>query len=205
MRGCPFSAQQLQEGQAMTLVDLYTRSVNSFVDKVHAVGDDQWSASTPCADWNVRELVNHIVYEQLWSAPLFDGATIAEVGDRFEGDVLGHHPQGAATQAGATATQAVAAPGAMERIVHLSFGDTPADEYVTQLLADHLIHGWDLAVGIGADRGLDPEAVAFLMPWFAEREEIYRAGGVIGPRVEVGPEATDADRLLAGFGRDPRQ
>jgi uncharacterized protein (TIGR03086 family) len=205
MPACPFSAQQLQKGQAMTLVDLYTRSVNSFVDKVNAVGDDQWSASTPCADWTVRELVNHIVYEQLWSAPLFDGATIAEVGDRFEGDVLGDDPQGAATQAGATATQAVAAPGAMERTVHLSFGDTPADEYVTQLLADHLIHGWDLAVGIGADRGLDPETVAFLMPWFAEREEIYRAGGAIGPRVEVGPEAPDADRLLAGFGRDPHQ
>jgi uncharacterized protein (TIGR03086 family) len=189
----------------MALVDLYTRAVNSFVDTVGAVGDDQWTAPTPCAEWNVRELVNHIVSEQLWSAPLFDGATIADVGDRFNGDLLGHDPRGSAIEAGTTATGAVAAPGAMDRIVHLSFGDTPAEEYVTQLLADHLIHGWDLAVGIGADRGLDPDTVAFLTPWFAEREELYRAGGAIGPRVEVGPEASDADRLLAGFGRDPHQ
>src|SRR4029077_14218463 len=134
--------------------DLYTRAVSSFVDKVSAVTDDQWSAPTPCSDWTVRDLVNHIVSEQLWSAPLFDGATIADVGDRFDGYLLGDDPGGTAAQAGATASRAVAAPDAMVRTVHLSFGDTPAEEYVTQLLADHAIHGWDLAVGIGADRAL---------------------------------------------------
>jgi uncharacterized protein (TIGR03086 family) len=87
--------------------------------------------------------------------------------------------------------------------VHLSFGDTPAEEYVRQLFADHLIHGWDLAVAIGADRTIDPEALRECQDWFADREKLYRDSGVVGPRVDVGPDASPQDRLLAAFGRDP--
>ena len=39
----------------------------------------------------------------------------------------------------------------MERTVHLSFGECPADEYVDQLAIDLAVHAWDLARGIGAD------------------------------------------------------
>jgi uncharacterized protein (TIGR03086 family) len=189
----------------MTLPDLYTRAVNTFATLVARVEDGQWQRPTPCTDWNVRQLVNHLVYEELWSAPLFDGATIAEVGDRFEGDLLGDDPQTTVATAAATATGAVLTPGAMDRIVHLSFGDTPAEEYVSQLLADHVVHGWDLAVAIGADRTIDPDALAYLAPWFAQREELYRGGGAIGPRVDVSPDASEQDRFIAAFGRDPAQ
>jgi uncharacterized protein (TIGR03086 family) len=187
----------------MTLVDLYNRAVDSFVDNVKLVGPPQWALATPCADWNVRQLVNHLVSEQLWSAPLFDGATIAEVGDRFDGDVLGDDPVATAVEAGETTKRAVAADGAMSMIVHLSFGDTPAEEYLTQLLADHIIHGWDLAVAIGADRTLDHESVLFLTGWFAEREDLYRSAGAIGPRPSTPEDATAQDKLLAAFGRNP--
>jgi hypothetical protein len=74
---------------------------------------------------------------------------------------------------------------------------------VSQLFADHLIHGWDLAVGTGGDRTLDPESVQACLAWFEGREEMYRAGGAIGPRVDVASDATAQDRLLAAFGRDP--
>jgi uncharacterized protein (TIGR03086 family) len=189
----------------MSLVDLYRQSVESFVDRVGQIRPDQWDARTPCTDWDVRTLVNHVVYEQVWSVPLFAGATIAEVGDRFEGDLLGHDPLTVATEAGEDTRAAVSEPGAMDRTVHLSFGDTPAEEYVQQLFADHLVHGWDLAVGIGADRTMDPEAVRACLTWFADREDMYRAGGAIGPRVAVPDDASDQDRLLAAFGRDPNQ
>jgi len=187
----------------MSLIDLYRQSVESFVDRVAQVRPDQWGDPTPCADWDVRTLVNHIVYEQVWSVPLFAGATIAEVGDRFEGDLLGDDPITVATEAGEDARAAVSEHGALDRTVHLSFGDTPAEEYVRQLFADHLIHGWDLAVGIGADRTLDPEAVRECASWYSDREEIYRSSGSVGPRVALPEGASEQDRLLAAFGRDP--
>lgn len=188
----------------MALVDRYRESVRSFNDRVGQVGPDQWTAGTPCADWDVRALVNHVVGEQLWSVPLFAGATIAEVGQRFDGDLLGADPVKAAAEAAEDAQAAVSGTGALERTVHLSFGDTPAEEYVRQLFADHLVHSWDLAVAIGADRRLDPDAVQACLDWFEDREDLYRGAGIIGSRVEVSPTAPAQDRLLAAFGRDPR-
>jgi uncharacterized protein (TIGR03086 family) len=91
----------------MALVDLYRQSVESFVDRVGQIRPEQWQAPTPCSDWDVRTLVNHIIYEQMWSVPLLAGATIAEVGDRFEGDLLGDDPLTVATEAGEDARAAV--------------------------------------------------------------------------------------------------
>ena len=132
------------------------------------------------------------------------GRTIAEVGDRFDGDLLGDDPKAAWAASARAATAAVAAPGAVDRTVHLSFGDTPAEEYAYQLAADHLIHGWDLAVAVGADTHLDPEVVEACAAWFVDREDLYRDSGVIGPRpADVGDDADPQARLLVAFGRDP--
>jgi uncharacterized protein (TIGR03086 family) len=150
----------------------------------------------------VRTLVGHLVEECRWVPPLLAGATIEEVGDRFEGDLLGDDPVGAWDEASA---EAVAAADAVDpdRTVHLSFGDVPAREYLHQLAADHLVHGWDLARATGQDEDLDGEVVATVAAWFAGRERLYRDGGVIGPAVAVPDGAPPLDDLVARFGRDP--
>jgi uncharacterized protein (TIGR03086 family) len=175
--------------------------VEEFDARVRAVGDDQWELPTPCSDWNVRQLVNHLVYENRWTVPLMGGSTIAEVGDRYEGDLLGDDPKGAWAESSADAVAAVQADGAMERTVDLSSGPTPASEYVSQLYADHLIHAWDLARAVGADERLDPELVDACAAWFASMEDIYRSIGAIGPRAETAPGADAQTTLLAAFGR----
>jgi hypothetical protein len=71
------------------------------------------------------------------------------------------------------------------------------------LAADHLIHGWDLAVATGQDRNLDPELVAEVATWFANREEIMRASGVIAGRPESGSGGNPQADLLIGYGRSP--
>ena len=88
-------------------------------------------------------------------------------------------------------------------IVHLSYGDEDIAEYVHQLAADHLIHAWDVAAATGGDTVLDPELVAAVATWFADREQLYRGAGVIGERFESGSD-DPSDRLIAAFGRDPR-
>lgn len=187
----------------MHVTELHRRSVEGFMVRVDAVGADAWARATPCPDWDVRALVNHVVYEDLWTVPMMEGASIAEVGDRFDGDLLGADPAAAARAACETATMAAASGVVAGRTVHLSFGDTPAEEYAYQLAADHIIHGWDLAAATGGDRSLDPELVEALAPWFADREELYRGAGVIGPRPDGAAADDPAARLLVAFGRDP--
>ncbi|MEQ4305406.1 TIGR03086 family metal-binding protein [Plantactinospora sp. B6F1] len=187
----------------MELLTTYRRTVAGFADLVGRVGADRWSGATPCADWDVRTLVNHVVGEECWSVPLFDGASLAEVGDRFSGDLLGADPAASARDAADQACRAVADPAVLDRTVELSAGPTPGREYLHQLLAEHLVHGWDLAVAIGVEPRLDPAGVEECARWFARHTSLYRDSGLTDPAVPVRPEAGQQDRLVAGFGRDP--
>jgi uncharacterized protein (TIGR03086 family) len=181
---------------------LHARSVELFLERARAVPDDAWDGPTPTAPWSVRDLVNHVVGEDRWTAPLMSGKTIAEVGDRLDGDLLGDLPVQAAERAGKEACAAFGEPGAGDRTVHLSFGDTPATEYAWQLVADHVVHGWDLAVATGGDTRLDDDLVAAVAGWFADREDLYRQAGAIAERPAVAG-STPQDNLLLAFGRDP--
>src|SRR3954466_5968719 len=104
---------------AIDPVHLHRRAVDEFGWRVEAVADNQWGLPTPCADWDVRALVHHLVYENVWSPPLLEGQTIAQVGDRFEGDLLGDDPKAAWKDSAQLALQAVSRPGAMTQTVHL--------------------------------------------------------------------------------------
>src|SRR5215468_711364 len=177
------------------------RAVGEFGTRVSEIREGQWDAATPDTEWRVRDLVSHLVSEDLWAPPLFAGSTISEVGDRFDGDVLGADPQGSWRAASADALVAADEPGVMDRTVHLSFGDFPGREYAMQLFADHLIHAWDLARAIGADERLDPELVDACAAWFDAVEDAYRSAGAIAARPLVPGDADAQTVLLARFGR----
>src|SRR6202051_4679497 len=70
----------------------FRRASKGFVERARQIGEQQWSAATPCTEWNVRLLVNHVAGEYLWVPEMLSGRTIAEVGDRLDGDVLGADP-----------------------------------------------------------------------------------------------------------------
>jgi uncharacterized protein (TIGR03086 family) len=187
----------------MDVVELHRRATEDFVALVGQVRPDQWHSVTPCSEWDVRTLVNHVAGEQRWVVPLMAGQTVADVGTMLDGDLLGDDPASAVAHAAHAAQIAIVEPVLRRGTVQLSYGEEAAAEYVSQLVADHLVHGWDLAAAIGADRRMDPQVVTAVAAWFADREELYRTSGAIGPRP---PDdfADPGERLLAAFGRDPR-
>jgi uncharacterized protein (TIGR03086 family) len=178
----------------------YARGVETFDAVLRRVGTDQWTAATPCVEWDVRTLVNHVVGEDRWVPPLLAGLTIAEVGDTLAGDLLGDDPQLAWDRARHEAEGAVSAVPD-DRTVALSAGPTPVAEYLWQLAADHLIHAWDLATAVGIELVFDDDLAAAVEDWFRAREDGYRQAGAIGPRVAVPDGASRQQRLLAAFGR----
>jgi uncharacterized protein (TIGR03086 family) len=184
---------------------LHSRASALFGRALSRVDEGDVARPTPCADWDVRALVNHVVAEDLWTAPLLAGRTIAEIGDRFDGDVCGADPVAAFREAAATAVAGVGTGGALTGTVHLSFGDVSGEEYVWQLFVDHLVHAWDLARALGGDERLPADLVEAAAGWFTEREAAYRAAGLVAPRFATGDGADPQTRLLAAFGRDGRQ
>jgi uncharacterized protein (TIGR03086 family) len=186
----------------MDVRTVYGRASDWFGAIVHQVGAGQWHEPTPCDAWDVRALVNHVVGENRWAVPLFEGQSVVDVGDRLNGDLLGDEPRKAWGDSAGEANDAVNRPGAMTATVHLSFGDFSGEEYTRQLFADLLIHGWDLARAIGADERLDRELVEECSSWFSSWEDGYRQAGAVGPRFPV--EGDDPVlQLLAAFGRNP--
>jgi uncharacterized protein (TIGR03086 family) len=183
------------------LPQLFERASDHFGTLVAQIGEDQWSHPTPCSEWDVRQLVGHLVYENVWAPPLFDGETIETVGDRFEGDILGSDPKAAWQQAAKGAVTVITATGAMERTVHLSWGDDKGAEYTSQLLLDHVVHGWDLARGIGADDPIEPELLEDVYARWKDREEMIRGAGVFGDQQPIPDDADTQTKLLALFGR----
>jgi len=186
----------------MSAVELHGQAARQFGDVIASVRDDQWGLPTPCDEWDVKALVNHLVGEALWTPPLLGGQHIADVGTRLDGDLVGANPIGAWNAAYAAAIQAADGDGVAVRIVHLSFGDTPAAEYLRQLAADYLVHAWDLAVAVGADATLDPAVVDTVAGWFEGVESGYRAAGLIARQVAPAYGDDPQSQLLAAFGRD---
>lgn len=176
----------------------YRSAMQGWIDRLDAITPDRLDDATPCEGWTVRDLVNHVVGEELWTSPLMKGQTIEQVGDRYDGDLLGDDVLSAARTAAASALHAADGPLDGQK-VHLSYGDEDAEEYARQLIADHLIHSWDLAAALGADTRLQPDVVDEIAIWFADREDLYRAAGVLGPRMEGGGDAQS--NLLAASGR----
>ncbi|MFD3921828.1 TIGR03086 family metal-binding protein [Streptomyces sp. NPDC058595] len=186
------------------LLDRHGEALDLFTDRVHAVGADQWRAGTPCAEWSVRDLVNHLTAEQLWVPPLVsEGRTMAEVGNAFDGDVLGDDPVATWDRAAAAARAAFAERGALDRTVRLSYGATPVAAYCSQMVLDAVVHTWDLSRGIGVNERLPRPLVDFAREEVEPYADGLSGSGLFDAPLTPPPGADAQARLLALLGREP--
>lgn len=182
----------------------HEEAIDFFTTAVHAVHDDQWDAPTPCADWSVRDLVNHLTVEQLWVPDLvLDGATIADVGEAYDGDQLGDDPVSAWDRASAASYEAFRMPGALDGTVHLSYGDSSASAYCAQMTTDAAVHGWDLARAIGADEKMPEELATACLREVEPYAKGLSKSGLFAPAVKPPAGADDQTKLLCLLGRRP--
>jgi uncharacterized protein (TIGR03086 family) len=185
------------------LIEAHGHAMTEFDSRVRRVRPDQWESGTPCKEWTVHDLVNHLVYEQLWAPELLAGCTVEQVGDRFDGDQLGDDPLHAWVLAAAAAREAWIEPGALDRTVQLSWGKVDAAEYCWQMTLDLTVHAWDLARGIGADERLDPDLAAAVLAYAEPNADSFADSGVFGPAVPVPDDADAQTKLIAMLGRTP--
>jgi uncharacterized protein (TIGR03086 family) len=187
---------------ATTARSMLPAAADRFGALVHAVPADAWDRPTPCGDWSVRDLVNHVVAGHRWVPPLLGGSTLAEVRASDTGDVLGDRPAAAWDAAIAASMRAWAMAREDQEVSLSPHGPTPAGEYAEQVLADLVVHGWDLGRGIGAEPVPDDGQAAHVLAYLEPRVAGWTSAGVFDDPVPT--SRTDAlSRLVALTGRDP--
>ncbi|WP_216892692.1 TIGR03086 family metal-binding protein [Nocardia alni] len=166
-------------------------AVGGLIDRI---GPEQWPAPTPCSEWNVRQVVDHLIglnrlmTAQLGGDPVPDG--------RPSDDPVGDY-----RTSSAELVAVFAAPGMLEKVFPSSFGDLLGEMRLRVRLADLLTHGWDLfrATGIRADI---PEDLAEESLALVQRQMVGAArGGRFGDPQPVADDAPALDRLAAFTGR----
>ena len=108
----------------MELLPALARATSDFDRLVAGVGDEAWSAPSPCTAWDVRAVVNHVVAGNIMATRLLDGAATADaVSGLLDADLLGDAPEDAVRRTGAEQLAAFTRPGAADMTVHHPAGD----------------------------------------------------------------------------------
>jgi uncharacterized protein (TIGR03086 family) len=170
---------------------------------VGGVRADQFTAPTPCADWDVHALLNHTI---LWTAFSAERRARDEpLPDDLMNRDFAAEPGFAATYA-AQIDKAVAAwsdPAAWARDLNVMGSPTPAADIAALLLAEMVLHGWDIARASGQQySGTDAVVTATAAAVDANAGMFRQYGGFAAPVPLAGP-APALDRVLAASGRDP--
>ena len=183
------------------IAELHARALACTGEIVAGIPPDRWHESTPCAGWDVRALVNHMVSGNLWAAELAAGATIDEVGGRLNGDLLGSEPALSYAESAKSAAAAFRRPGALDAPCAVSYGPVPGSVYAGHRLVDVFIHGWDLAAATGQGTVLDVDLLEACQKILEPQLEAFREAGAFGAEVDAPPGASAQTRFLARLGR----
>jgi len=183
------------------VAELHAQALDATGRIIDGIAADRWHAATPCADWDARALVNHLVSGNLWAAELAAGGTIEGVGSRLDGDLLGDDPAAAYANSAAAAAAVFRRPGALNAPCAVSYGPVPATVYAGHRFLDVLVHGWDLAVATGQDYALDPQLMDQCRQIIEPQVEAFRSADALGPEVMVAADAGAQTRFLALLGR----
>lgn len=188
--------------RASTLPALHRSALQSTRSFVAGVEQSQWSNATPCAEWDVRALVNHVTAGNLWAAELAAGRTIAEVGGRFDGDLLGADPLAAYDASAAVGAAAFEVAGALDAPCAVSYGPIAGSDYAGHRFLDVLVHGWDIAIATEQDPVLDPALVEACWDVIQPQLADLRASGMFGSSRPTDPDSLDPQsRVLMALGR----
>lgn len=184
-------------------VDMYERALKSTGEVVAGTKRNQLDNPTPCTEWTVHELLNHIIGGCLSWAAGADGRvedpspTIDRIGE----------DHAAAYEAAARAViDAFRSPGAMERNFTMPWGESPGKMNLGVALADITVHGCDLATATGQDIFVDDdiaEACYEMTTGLMEPKGSFPRGDAFAEPIEVPDDAPPRDRMLAYLGRQP--
>lgn len=193
----------------MTIVETFIAAEQALTEVVNQIEAEQWEMPMPAefetkalSPITLRQVINLHAYDDIWVPDTLSGKTIEEVGTKYDGDLLGEIPKEAWQEIVDAAIAAVQTCD-LDKVVHLSYGDYPAHEYLRHIISYRGLRAVDIARVIGVSDLLPEDLAQSLYDLFAPDQEAWREMGVFGPKVEVPADADIQAKLLGMTGRQP--
>ena len=176
----------------------HQRAQDAFAGVLAKVGPEQFGSPTPCSEWTIGDLIEHVIggneHVGIWSGSAEEPAV--RPGDPE--DIVAAH-----RAAAAAAHEVFARPDGMSTMFKLPFAEIPGQIFIGMRTSDVLTHAWDLAAATGQSTDLDPELAA---------EQLAAVRAVVGPQFRgagkpfgeeqpCASERAPADQLAAFLGR----
>lgn len=173
------------------------RSLAAVAALINAIGPDQWSAPTPCEQWDVQRLVEHLVGMNLVFAAMLANEHPPQRGAGLSRDDL---PQ-AFSESAATLLDAFGEPGVLDRSYMGPLGSATGADRLQIRLYDLLAHGWDLAAATGQPARLPEDAANDVLGFVQEQLEDDARAGRFAPPQPTSEGAPAIEHLVAFLGR----
>jgi uncharacterized protein (TIGR03086 family) len=154
---------------------------------------------TPCTEWTLRQLLNHVVTGTQW----FTTVVLSEPAPDRTVDQIGSDPSGAFARRADEFRAAMGEPGALEGTYVHPAGAVGGERYTLMRINEYLCHGWDVATTIGATPEFSSDLARKCLSLMKSQMEgrTREVGKGFGIELDPGPSASDYDRLIAFAGR----
>ncbi|MDI3408863.1 TIGR03086 family metal-binding protein [Streptomyces cavernicola] len=185
-----------------------TKSISELLDTagaqatavVRGIEDGQLGQRTPCSEYDVRALVNHLTQVVVQFQALAAKQN-SEFGETPDAVGRGDDWRERFAEEVRRLVAAWGEPGAEEGTTGAM--NFPARTVGHMVLGDLAVHAWDLARATGQEHAIEPVVLAEVATAYEGLAGPARQAGVLGDPVPVPADAPEQDRLLGALGRDP--
>lgn len=192
----------------MTIQELFVRSNEELRKVVDQITPEQWSLQMPAGNSSkpatLADAIRYHTYDDAWVPNVLAGQTIQEVDVTY--DPILSLPEDEIISAfdnyNGDAIESVLAFTDLDKVVHLSYGDFPARDYLQHIISFRGLRVYDIAKLIGADTTMADDLVQGLWDELSPVAESYRQMGVFPPAIVVPADAPLQTRLLGMVGRE---
>lgn len=188
----------------MDIVEQYGRALDQTGRIVASIRPDQLHLPTPCTDWDVRTLLNHLIGGNWRTARAAEGQGSPAIRGVSDEDFVGDDQAESYRRSAEAAKAAWQMPGRLDRLYEMPIGTVPGQAVLTLRLVEAVTHGWDLARATEQPADFDDDLVQTATVF--TQASIGRArssGSPFAPPVEVSDDLPAIDRLAALTGRRP--
>lgn len=183
------------------VVELYVDALATFGEAVRDVADHEWDLPTPCSDWNVRDVVAHVVMGEAQLPLVLSGETTS-TGAAFGSEILGAQPLLAWRGTALKAIEAAKVEGVADKVFDLDVGAVDGQQLLGYRITDNVVHAWDLSVGVGRPQPIADHRAEWLLDfWLPAGLATGNSAFFSVPTEPVSD--SPSDRLLALLGRIP--